>query len=65
MFGICDKNDQEWLHLIREAKRLGLTVKEIKQFIYESKKKNHNLFYLRILIIRASPSNYASKVYLI
>ncbi|WP_306982222.1 anti-repressor SinI family protein [Alkalicoccobacillus murimartini] len=39
MLGICDKNDQEWLHLVLEAKEIGLTIEEIKKFIHDTKKK--------------------------
>ncbi|NRD77038.1 DNA-binding anti-repressor SinI [Bacillus sp. BRMEA1] len=37
---IIDKNeiDQEWLGLILEARALGLTIDEIREFIYNHEK---------------------------
>ncbi|TSB47211.1 anti-repressor SinI family protein [Alkalicoccobacillus porphyridii] len=37
VFVICDNNDHEWLHLVMEARELGLTIDEVRRFISEAK----------------------------
>ena len=34
--------DQEWFDLIAEAKKIGLSTQEIREFINRSKKKEQN-----------------------
>ncbi|MEH6853937.1 anti-repressor SinI family protein [Priestia megaterium] len=35
---VVEELDQEWVKLIREAKELGISVQDIKEFLQENKK---------------------------
>ncbi|WP_394555766.1 SinR repressor domain-containing protein dimerization (plasmid) [Priestia aryabhattai] len=37
---VSEKLDQEWIILIREAREIGLSVKEVKEFL--GNKSSHN-----------------------
>lgn len=39
VFGICDKNEYDWIQLMREAKELGLSIEEVRRFLNETKKE--------------------------